>query len=526
MRSIREPDEPLSRSTMSQKHSAGSLASVSNLSWLRASRLHAGLIAAMTQRESGPSLRLTAALWISVFGAIAIALALALTYATHRLHRGTVFIVRDTESLSIADQVALQLEAHERLGNLLAVTNDPAFDEERCELEREIETHLAQATHLAANEGERELLAQAQRAVDTALAKRSELEARKLPLIEILRQTRDDFERAHTSMEELHALNRVQVSRALSEATRLDKLATALALPSAALMLVGLLALVVGLRRLVVVPLQKLAATIRRGHGRSVNAELRGAREIREITRAINEMSATLERQQAERLAFVAGIAHDLRNPLSVLRMAVVHARSVPSTAENTLSIADRQVAILTRMIDDFLDAARAESGELDLQLQELDLCAIAREVVEVARLHTTKHVFELQTPDCPVLVRADAVRVGQVIENLITNAIKYSPSGGPIVVRVHADHGAGKVEVVDRGIGISREDIPRLFDAFRRSSAGKAVAPGVGIGLSVVRRIVAAHGGKIDVESTVGQGSTFRVALPLSKSKAGAAAD
>lgn len=226
-------------------------------------------------------------------------------------------------------------------------------------------------------------------------------------------------------------------------------------------------------------------------------------------------MADGIARQREDQLAFVAGVAHELRNPLSALSTDVQALGLAPSGQgrDRALARVGRQVDRLTRMLDDLLDAARIEAGYLELQPEELDL---RREVQEVVRFYAPTapdRDLVVEAPDEPVTVRGDPLRIGQVITNLVSNAIKFSPEGGPVEVSVGLRGDEAVLTVADTGVGIAPEELSEIFTSFRRSRPD--VASGAGLGLSVVRRIVAAHGGTIEVESEPGVGSTFRVRLP-----------
>jgi len=163
-------------------------------------------------------------------------------------------------------------------------------------------------------------------------------------------------------------------------------------------------------------------------------------------------------------------------------------------------------------MVGDFLDAARIESGHLELQLRRRDLRELAQEAVELYGASSRAHRLVYSPAETPVEVRCDAERIAQVLNNLVSNAIKYSPQGGDVRVSVTASKGDAIVAVQDSGIGIAPEDQKHIFEPFRRTGASRDTAPGVGLGLSVAHQIIEAHGGRIDVESTLGVGSTFRV--------------
>src|SRR5690606_19183556 len=206
------------------------------------------------------------------------------------------------------------------------------------------------------------------------------------------------------------------------------------------------------------------------------------------------------------------------RNPLFALQTSsAVLARSVPDEARPAVSILERQLAHLSRLVDELLEIGRTSAGRLELDVSEVDLRDCVRAAFELYSTISGEHRLELDLPDRPVLISADARRVEQVVGNLVSNAIKYSPDGGTIRVSVSASGDEASITVRDEGIGIPRSEIEELFAPFRRRSIDRHGIPGAGLGLFVVKRIVSAHHGSIDVDSEPEKGSMFRVRLPLS---------
>jgi two-component system, OmpR family, sensor histidine kinase MtrB len=277
--------------------------------------------------------------------------------------------------------------------------------------------------------------------------------------------------------------------------------------------------LVLWLRRRVIRPLFALAETMKRfGAGeRSLRAVERGPMELRDMTHHFNDMAESIAAQRQAQTAFLGGVAHDLRNPLSALKLAVeLIGPSEPLPPEpqlrRTLALISRQIDQLERMVGDFLDMAKIEAGELELTIADHDVCAIVAESVELFA-PTSRSRFRIATPDAPVVVACDAVRIGQAITNLVSNAIKYSPPDEPIEIKVASGGDEVTIEVVDRGVGIARTDHHRIFEPFRRGATRNTV-PGTGLGLFNVQRIVQAHAGRIEVDSVPSVGSTFRIRL------------
>jgi PAS domain S-box-containing protein len=231
--------------------------------------------------------------------------------------------------------------------------------------------------------------------------------------------------------------------------------------------------------------------------------------------------SALLREQDRRKDHFLATLAHELRNPLAPVRYALALLRRAPTPEQRgrAQDVIDRQVSHMARLIDDLLDLSRVSRGLIRLQPQPLKLADVLRDGVEVARpaLEEARHAVDLQLPPDGVLVQADAARLVQVVGNLVGNAAKYTPEGGRIVVRAHADGGHVEIEVADNGVGFAPEDQDKLFQMFSQlpHSTDRARG-GLGIGLSLVKTLVEMHGGTVSARSAgLGRGSQFIVRLP-----------
>jgi PAS domain S-box-containing protein len=256
-------------------------------------------------------------------------------------------------------------------------------------------------------------------------------------------------------------------------------------------------------------------------------------RDITPLKDAEAKQQAALEREQAanEKLRelgamkddFIALVSHELRTPLTSIRgylELVLEGQSDGLTKENGefLGIVDRNAARLERLVDDLLFMARLGSGKLELALQDTDLAALARESVGAATPRASAQAVELEcaVEEVPA-VRGDPGRLGQLLDNLISNAVKFTPDGGHVDVRVFPRNGDVAIEVADTGIGISANEQAQLFQKFFRSSAaGERAIQGTGLGLSISKAIVEAHAGRIELESEEDIGTTVRVLLPV----------
>lgn len=177
-----------------------------------------------------------------------------------------------------------------------------------------------------------------------------------------------------------------------------------------------------------------------------------------------------------------------------------------------------QQAQRLSRLIEQLLDVSRLQQGQFVIEPTSTDLAALVAQVVDDVRATQppdTRHPIAVQRPDAPVLIMGDPHRLEQVLQNLLSNAVKYSPQGGQVQVRVGQTATDTVVEVSDQGIGIPAAAQAQLFEPFFRASNVGTQASGFGLGLHIVCEIVQRHGGRIEVESTEGRGSTFRVVLP-----------
>jgi PAS domain S-box-containing protein len=229
---------------------------------------------------------------------------------------------------------------------------------------------------------------------------------------------------------------------------------------------------------------------------------------------------------------FLAMLAHELRNPLAPIRNALQLVRiSCPNPQAQVgkaYDIIERQIETLVRLVDDLLDVSRITSGKIQLQKGRVDLAAIVSRAVEGARplIDTRRHTLDVKLPEDELTVNADPVRLAQVLWNLLNNAAKYTPEGGRIWLTAVKDQDHAVVSVRDTGLGIPQDMLPKVFDLFTQMERTLARAEGgLGIGLTLVRRLTEMHGGTVTASSAgPGQGSEFVVRLPLGADKTAAA--
>ena len=243
-----------------------------------------------------------------------------------------------------------------------------------------------------------------------------------------------------------------------------------------------------------------------------------GRRAVELLNSRLDALAAT-EKEQHQ---FIADVSHELRTPLTVLRGSLEVALEEERPAEEyreAIGNAILEVRHLARISQNLLFLTRGESGRVTLSFANLDLGRFVTETVKDFVPAAADRGLELssEVPDLPVYVFADSGRLQQVLHNLMENSLRYTDSGGRIVVRVGTAPGEAQIAVEDTGVGIPESDVPYVFERFYRSKRSRAANPGgSGLGLSIVRWIVEAHKGKVTVESQVGKGSTFTVHLPV----------
>ena len=237
----------------------------------------------------------------------------------------------------------------------------------------------------------------------------------------------------------------------------------------------------------------------------------------------------TLKNELRRKDEFIATLGHELRNPLSALTTASRIFKMDGATDADMKHAADiiiRQVQHVTRLINDLLDMERIDNGKLQLDLRPVDLREIVTNTLESRRADAErrKQSLTMQLTPGPVVVDADAVRLVQIVSNLVDNAIKYTPDAGHITVTVTDDGHDAVIAVQDDGAGIPSERVQSIFEPFvQLSESRNAARGGMGLGLSLVRRLTELHGGSVEVTSDGhGYGSRFAVHLPLQQAMAG----
>ncbi|MEZ4457656.1 MAG: ATP-binding protein [Gemmatimonadales bacterium] len=245
--------------------------------------------------------------------------------------------------------------------------------------------------------------------------------------------------------------------------------------------------------------------------------------ELARLSQAVNGMFARLEQSFAAQQRFVAEASHELKTPLAVLRTGVERALTRPPTPSESLEPLDaslEEINRMTELVDSLLTLARADEGRAPLAVEPTDLRDLVSEAAETAQIlgEAKELVIRLQIPEVPVVLAVDKTRMRQLLLNLATNAVRYTPARGEIGVGL-VDQGVSiQLVVRDTGIGIAAGDLPHIFDRFWRADPARSRetgGTGTGLGLAITKWIAEAHGGTISVQSRPGRGTVFTVSLP-----------
>jgi two-component system OmpR family sensor kinase/two-component system sensor histidine kinase BaeS len=247
--------------------------------------------------------------------------------------------------------------------------------------------------------------------------------------------------------------------------------------------------------------------------------EARGPGEVRRLARSFNQMAARLEANEAQRRGLLADVAHELRTPLSVIRGNVEGMLDglYPADAAHLAPVLE-ETAVMSRLLDDLQTLSTAEAGVLRLHRERVDPGSLVQDAVAAFRARAESAGVTLEcraTPGVPEL-DVDPVRIGEVLANLLSNAVRHTPRGGSIAAVVEPSAAGVSFTVTDTGKGIDAADLPYVFDRFVKS----ADSGGAGLGLAIARSLVQAHGGSITADSQPGRGTTMRFVLPLAPAR------
>ena len=271
-------------------------------------------------------------------------------------------------------------------------------------------------------------------------------------------------------------------------------------------------------------PIGELSEGIRKMTGGDLSARVnvRGNNEFSELARAFNSMSEKIEALDITRSQFVSNASHELKTPLSTMKILIetLLYQDPMDTAmtKDFLGDVNKEIDRLNRIVSDLLTLVNIDSGGMKLNLTEISLNALLDEQVKRLLPLARENGIEinLEARD-EIKIRGDALKLQQVIYNVIDNAIKYTPRGGEVETSLGRAGRKAVIRISDTGIGIPADDLPHIFDRFYRVDKARSRATGgTGLGLSIVKQIVQMHGGNITATSIEGKGTTFEIELPL----------
>lgn len=257
-------------------------------------------------------------------------------------------------------------------------------------------------------------------------------------------------------------------------------------------------------------PVEGLSTPIRNGKGEVIGAVI----TFRDIT----------QRKEMDRMKdeLISTVSHELRTPLTSLRgfaELLLKRQILPEKQQEFVTVIHKEALRLTSLVNDFLDLQRIKAGRQPYSFTAVAVAPLVADIVATFTKEGDPHVFRLDLPKILPPVRADAARLRQVLTNLLSNATKFSPHGGEVVIGARSEGGHAVVWVQDHGIGIPEEAFPKLFDKFYRVDNGETRdIGGTGLGLAIVKELIAAHQGRVWVESQVGVGSTFFFTVPIAE--------
>jgi len=258
------------------------------------------------------------------------------------------------------------------------------------------------------------------------------------------------------------------------------------------------------------------------GRKMPLHKPLQGTDEIADLDGVFHEMAAALTTAETRKQEFVSTICHDLRSPLANVQVTLATAGRGTYGQLNEKGLdrfenAERSIEHLLSLLNELLDAERMEAGMLELAFTNVDLKSVLDQSIETVKALAEERSIKLETPETDLKIAADSKLLIRVLVNLLSNAIKFSPSGGVVSVAVVPNADDVEIQVKDQGKGIAAGDTEKVFDRFRRVGDTTDFV-GIGLGLSICKAIIEAHGGEIGVTSTTDKGSTFWFRLPIRK--------
>jgi signal transduction histidine kinase len=439
-------------------------------------------------------------------------LALSLIASTTKLQSMNVRVLKDSQAIEVAHQIENAILRERREDLLWRATGESAFLTQKANLVKKLTPlvrELAGSDSSSGNSGGtshiRQLfeLYRAEALADPihSLAEVSRSADR------LLRAVEDFRERNHTQMTETLAL-----SKRLN--TMVDRWSIGLILFVLCFAALGAVLL---LKRIIIPTFALSRVAERFGKGESaVRARVYNNDELGMLSRAFNEMTENIKLLEQDRRHFIASLAHDIRNPMVLIGGTARRLKKKQAVVEEKMPLLNciiEQADAVEELIGELVDTVRLEDGNAAFSMAEVDLHDLLKTILSKQATMLSSHHLTYEGDPCRVW--GDARRLERVVNNLISNAVKYSERGSAIDIRLRRERDRGVITVKDAGVGIPPEKITTLFQPFRRLAGTKNMAKGSGLGLFSVKKIIDGHGGKITIASEPGRGTTVTIGLP-----------
>jgi two-component system, OmpR family, sensor histidine kinase MtrB len=445
---------------------------------------------------------------------------------SQRLYRRTTNMQETVESVDAANQITISLLIYHRYSFLSQIrANEQKELREKRETERtRLFSLLDKSKQYIESRSEKTLIDSLSTSITDYFAMGDQMETRKNPPREIFDQTSPLLDKVILLTDDLRNLKHDRAEALQKRSYMEDKTLRRIAIAIVIFVFALAVTLLFFIKGYIYTPIIKLCYAIRAFNASvfTKTTSIKGPKEIREIHYAFNDMGDMLLKQHDSQYRFLAAIAHDLRNPLNAIALSsdLLSKKDVNIDPEfkNMIGIINRQAKHLNRMVGDLLDMTRIQAGKLELKLNKIDIRDIIKDAVELYKSISPVHHLKLVVPSQAIYCMVDSVRIGQAINNFLSNAIKYSPSGGEVSVEIRQQGNEAVVAITDQGIGIKEDEHKQIFEPFMRTKETRDTIPGVGIGLSIAKHIIDAHKGRIEIRSKTGKGTTFIIYLPLIK--------
>ena len=442
-----------------------------------------------------------------------IILAVSLIASTNKLQSMNARVLKDSQAIEVAHQIENAILSERREDLLWRATGDTFFLELKSSFLERSTPLVRELADTGSSAREREKISHIRQLFEQY---RAEALADPVhPLAQVSRSA-DGLLRA---VEEFREQNHAQMTETLTLSKRLD---TVVDRWSIGLILFVLCFTALGsvllLKRIILPTFALSQAAERFGRGESAaRATVYNNDELGMLSRAFNEMTENITLLQQDRRHFIASLAHDIKNPMVLIGGTARRLKKKQVVVEEKMPMLDciiEQTDAVEELIGELVDSVRLEDGNIALSMAEVDLHGLLKTIhAKQATMITTHHlVYE----GVPCLVWGDARRLERVINNLISNAVKYSSCKSSIDIRLRREQDYGVISIKDAGTGIPPEKIPTLFQPYRRLAQTKDMAKGSGLGLFSAKKIIDGHGGRIAIASEPGRGTTVTVELPL----------